>query len=162
GLVPSGTLVLIDGHDVSGAIRRFRDTYGDVEPYQDAFAQADEALTFLGGFDAVTSWAGEAGIALVPSGDSVTGGVVVVPTDAAAATKLFTQLKGLIQLGGSQAGVSISEEDYKGTTINVVDLSQLGPLVAQQAPGVQVPPDLKVSFAVTDQVAVVGYGTDFV
>ena len=106
---------------------------------------------------------GEVGIAVEIDGTEVGGGLVVVPSDAAAAEKLFGQLEAFIQLGGAQAGLSITSEDYNGTTIKVVDLSGLGGLVGAMSEGaVEAPADLKLAYAVTDEVVVIAIGTEFV
>jgi hypothetical protein len=161
GLVPSGTLVLADGHDFGAAVKRIRDQLAAEDASKDAVKEVEDTLAILGGFDAITGWAGETGVALATSGGSITGGVVAVPTDAAAAERLFNQLKGFILLGGGQAGLTVTEEDYKGTTITVVNLTGLGGIAGQMAPGVTLPADLKLSYAVTEGVVVLGYGTDF-
>ena len=54
------------------------------------------------------------GVAVTLDGKDVAGGLVIVPNDAAAADKLLSQLKAFIQLGGAQAGLSVTEEDYNG------------------------------------------------
>ena len=161
GLVPSGTLVLADGHDFGAAIKRLRDQLGQDDSLKEGLKQVDDGLAILGGFDSVTGWAGETGLAITKSEASFTGGIVSIPTDAAAAERLFNQLKGFIQLGGAQAGLSVTEEQYNGATITVVDLSGLSGLAGQMAAGVTLPADLKLSWAVTDKVVVLGYGTDF-
>ena len=46
--------------------------------------------------------------------------IVSMPTDAAAADQLFTSLRGLLALGRRPGGITITEEDYNGTTITVV------------------------------------------
>jgi hypothetical protein len=87
----------------------------------------------------------------------------VVPTDKADAERLLNQLKGFVQLGGAQAGVTVSEEDYKGTKITVVDLSALAGLAGGSlSPGMELPSEIKLAYAVTDDIVVLGYGTDFV
>ncbi len=78
-------------------------------------------------------------------------------------TSCSSQVKAFIQLGGAQAGLSVTEEQYDGTTITVIDLSGLGGLVGQMSEGaVAAPADLKLAYAVTDEVVVFGIGTDFV
>ena len=93
---------------------------------KDAVKQLDDAFSILGGFDAVTGWAGETGVAITEGRGHLTGGIVAVPTDKAAADRLFNTLKGFIQLAGGQAGLSVTEEDYNGTHDHVVDLSASG------------------------------------
>src|SRR6187402_134756 len=100
GLVPSGTLLLADGNDFGAALKRLREQLATEDATKDAVKQLDDAFSILGGFDAVTGWAGETGIALTKTGDTLTGGVVAVPTDKAAADRLFNTLKGFIQLAG--------------------------------------------------------------
>ncbi|OGO59716.1 MAG: hypothetical protein A2V85_05875 [Chloroflexi bacterium RBG_16_72_14] len=165
-LVPPSTVVLIEGHDVGASVAKMQEMYADIEPYRELFDQLDEGLALVGGFDALTGWIGEAGIAVTRDGDTVGGGIVVVPTDPADADRLFTQVKGFLALGGSQAGITVSEEEYGGTTITIVDLGDLGELLGAATGGsLDLPPDtedVKLAFAVTDEVVVVGYGTDFV
>ena len=68
---------------------------------------------------------GEGGIAVTRDGEQVGGGIVITPTDAAAADQLFTKLRGLLALAGGQAGITVTDEDYAGTTITTVHLGDL-------------------------------------
>ena len=161
GLVPSGTLSSRRATTSGGAAASVRDQLAAEEASKDAVKQLDDAFGILGGFESVTGWAGETGVALSKSGDTLTGGVVSVPTDKAAADRLFNSLKAFVQLGGAQAGLTITEEVYNGTTITVVNLAGIGALAGEMAEGLPLPTDLKISYAVTDDVVVLGYGTDF-
>ncbi len=88
---------------------------------------------------------------------------MITPADKADAERLMNQLKAFIQLGGAQAGLGVTDEAYGDDTITVIDLSGLGGLVDGMSEGaVTAPEDLTVAYAVTDQVVVIGYGTDFV
>ncbi len=163
GVVPPTTVFLAEGHDVGKTIISVKDQLADVPELKEPIAQLDDALAILGGPEAIAGWIGEAGVAVTLDGKDIAGGLVIVPTDAAAADKLLSQLKALLQLGGAQAGLSVTEEEYQGTTITVVDLSGLGGLVGQMSEGaVAAPTDLKLAYAVTDEVVVFGVGTDFV
>jgi hypothetical protein len=163
GVVPPTTVFLVEGHDVGKALTSFKDQLADVPELKEPITQLDDALAILGGPEAIVGWIGEAGVAVTLDGADIAGGLVIVPNDAAAAEKLLSQLNALIQLGGAQAGLSVSEEPYQGTTITVIDLSGLGGLVGQMSEGaVAAPTDLKLAYAVTDQVVVIGIGTDFV
>ena len=125
--------------------------------------QVDDALALVGGFGAVADWMGEAGVAITVDGGNVAGGIVAVPLDAAAPQKLFTQLRGFLQLAGGSSGITVTEEPYNGATIVVVDLGNLGSLAGAATGGsVTVPGNIKIAYAVTDQVVVIGSGTDFV
>jgi hypothetical protein len=100
---------------------------------------------------------GEGGIAVTRDGDQVGGGIVITPTDPAAAQQLFTKLNGLLRLAGGQAGITVTDEDYAGTTITTIHLGNLEGVDAFAAP---LPADLSISFAATDEVVVLGVGTD--
>jgi hypothetical protein len=163
GLVPPTTVVLAEGHDVGEMLARLKALLAEDPELEDAVKQVDDALAIIGGFDAATGWMGEVGVAITRDGDTIGGGLVVTPTDAAAAEKLMNQLKAFIQLGGSQAGLSVTDEAYGGATITVIDLAGLGGLVGAMSEGaVEAPADLKIAYTVTDEVVALGYGTDFV
>ena len=163
GVVPPTTVFLVEGHDVGKTITSVKDQLAQVPELKEPIGQLDDALAIVGGSEAVTGWMGEAGVAVTLDGEDIAGGLVIVPNNAAAAAKLLSQLKAFIQLGGAQAGLSVTEEDYNGATITVIDLSGLaglaGGMTAFASP---VPTDLKLAYAVTDQVVVIGIGTDFV
>ncbi|MEI7743586.1 MAG: DUF3352 domain-containing protein [Chloroflexota bacterium] len=162
-LVPASTVVLVEGHDVGEAIARTKDALAADPKLKDTVKQVEDALGIIGGFDAATGWIGEAGIAITRTGDQVGGGIVIVPTDAKAADHLFLQLKAFVQLGGSQYGLAVKDEDYKGTTITTVDLSALGALAGAASGGsVSAPDNISLSYATAADVVVLGYGPDFV
>ena len=131
GVVPPTTVFLAEGHDVGKTITSVKDQLAEVPELKEPIAQLDDALAILGGPEAITGWIGEAGVAVTLDGKDVAGGLVIVPNDAAAADKLLSQLKAFIQLGGAQAGLSVTEEHYKGTTITVIDLSGLAGLAGE-------------------------------
>ncbi len=161
GVLPPTTVFLAEGHDVGEALARTKDQLASEPSLKDGVKQVEDALQLLGGFEAVTGWMGEAGVAITLDGDKVAGGLLVAPTDAAAADRLFTQLNGFIALAGTQVGVAVTEEDYKGTTIHVLEVGGLAAM-GGEALGVGVPADATLAYAVTDEVVVIGYGTDFV
>jgi hypothetical protein len=163
GLVPPTTVVLAEGHNVGETLARLKAQLASDPDLKDAVKQVDDALGIVGGFDAATGWMDEVGIAITRDGSTIGGGLVITPTDAAAAEKLLNQLKAFIQLGGAQAGLTVKDEDYNGATISVVDLSGLGGLVGGMTDGaVAAPADLKIAFTSTKEVVALGYGTDFV
>ncbi len=163
GLVPPTTVVLVEGQDVGKTLSQLKQQLASDPQLADAVKQVDEVLALVGGFEAVAGWMGEAGVALTRDGDQVSGGIVVVPTDSAAASRLLGQLKGFLQLGGSSAGITVTDEEYGGATITVVNLGGIGGLLGAATEGaVEAPADLSIAYAVTDEVVVLGYGTDFV
>lgn len=162
GLVPPTTVVLAEGHNVGESLAKLKEQLASDPDLKDAVKQIDDALGIVGGFDAATGWMDEVGIAITRKGDTIGGGLVVTPTDAAAAEKLLNQLKAFVQLGGAQAGLKVTDEDYNGTTITVVDLSGLAGMAESLSPGTALPSDLKIAFTSTKEVVALGYGTDFV
>ncbi len=160
-LVPADTVALVDAQDLGGGLKRLKALLASDASLSDGVQQIDDALKLVGGFDAVVGWIGEAGIAVTDTNGSVAGGLVVVPTSSADAGRLFTQLRGFIELAGGGSGITITDESYNGATISVVDLGGLGGL-AGAAAGVDVPGDLKLAYAVTDSVVVLGTSVDFV
>jgi len=163
GLLPATTVFLAEGHDVGAALARTKEALASDPDLKGAVKQVEDALALVGGFDAVTGWIGEAGVAITRDGDKIGGGVVVTPTNRAAADRLLAQLKAFIALGGSSMGLTVKDEDYKGTTITVVSLGGLGGLLGGATNGaLQAPADLSIAYAVTDDVVALGYGSDFV
>jgi hypothetical protein len=158
-LVPADTIALVDAHDVGAALKRLKATLAAEPSLADGVEQVDDALQLIGGFDTAVGWIGETGIAITATGNTVAGGLVIVPTDADDAQRLFTQLRGFIELAGSNAGLALTDETYNGVTITVLDLSGAGALVGG---AVGVPNDIKVAYAVTDGVVVFGSSVEFV
>jgi hypothetical protein len=162
-LLPPTTVALVEGHGVGEALQRAKTLLAGDPSLADGIKQVDDALALLGGFGAVVDWMGEAGVAVTVDGGTVAGGIVAVPLDAAAPDRLMTQLRGFIELAGGSAGITVTEEPYNGATIVVVDLGDIGSLAGMATGGaVNVPGNIKIAYAVTDKVVVLGYGTDFV
>jgi hypothetical protein len=160
--VPATTVAFAEGHDVAERVKRLKDALAADPKLADGVKQVDQTLALIGGIDGITGWMGEAGVAVTADGDSINGGLVISPTDPVAAQRLFDQLRALIALGGGQAGLTMTTEDYQGTTITVVDLAGLKNVVEGQtglpfngADG------LKLAYVATDDVVALG-STDFV
>jgi hypothetical protein len=161
-VAPADTLALMTGRDLGDRLAVMRNAIADQPALADGVTQVDKALALLGGFDAVTSWMGESGVAITRHGDSVTGGLLIAPTDPTAAGRLLTTIRGLASLGLGDK-LTFTEEPYAGTTIVSVDLASLASLAGN---GLGVPSnlssDLRLAWAATDRVVAVGVGTDFV
>ena len=129
----------------------------------DGVKQVDDTLALLGGFGAIVDWMGEVGIAVTVDGDKVAGGIVVTPLDPAAPGRLFTSCAGFLQLAGGSSGIKVTEETYAGATIVVIDLGDLGSSGrCGRGRACRRPANIQIAYAVTDEVVVLGYGTDFV
>ena len=162
-LVPPTTVALVEGQDVGQALQRAKALLAQDPSLADGVKQVDDALALVGGFGAIADWLGETGVAITVDGGTVAGGIVAVPLETATPDRLFTQLRGFIELAGGSAGITVTEEPYNGATIVVVDLGDIGSLAGMATGGaVDVPGNIKIAYAVTDQVVVLGYGTDFV
>ena len=157
-VLPPTTVLLAEGHDLGETLTQVKDAAATEPEIAEGLTQLDQALQIVGGWDAITGWMGEGGIAVTRDGEQVGGGIVITPTDPAAAEQLFTKLHGLLALAGGQVGITMSDEEYAGTTITTV---HLGDLKGVEALAVPLPADLSLSFAVTDEVVVLGVGTDF-
>ncbi|HLO35876.1 MAG TPA: DUF3352 domain-containing protein, partial [Candidatus Deferrimicrobium sp.] len=101
------------------------------------------------------------------AGGTPEGGLIVAPTDKAAADRLLTSLKTFISLGGGQQGIAVREETYAGTTITIVDAGDLAKMTGGGSvdlpPGLTLPSGhLEIAIAVTDDVVVIGSSPAFV
>jgi hypothetical protein len=157
--LPADTVALVDIHDLGAGITRIKDLLAADPSLADGVKQVDDALKLAGGFDAVTGWIGETGVAITRTGTTINGGVVIAPTNKDDAQRLLTQLRGVLQLAGGASGPAVTDEPYAGTTITTVDLSGIGALAGGSAP---IPSAIKISYAVTDDIVVFGSSTEFV
>ena len=116
---------------------------------------------------------GDTGVVVTAPGAMPMGGLVSIPTDAAAARQFFTTIRSFAALGGGQLGITVTDEDYDGTTVTTVDLGSLedlagmaGALSGGEVPTVEpgsVPSTpVKLAFAATDEVVVIGTDPAFV
>jgi len=167
--VPAGAIALSISNDYGKGILAMLNTYRADPSLKSTVETIDQALGVLGGADAAASWIGDLGIAVVRTDTGVEGGIVIAPTDSAAATRLFTSLRTMVALGGSAAGIDVRDESYAGTTITIIDLGDLEGLAALGG----VSPDMlgagglptghiELAYAITDQVVVIGAGPGFV
>jgi Protein of unknown function (DUF3352) len=161
-LAPADTVFLATGHDLGDKLARVYAILEAEPKLADGMKQVEQTLGVLGGYEAITGWMGDAGIAITRNGNAVDGGLIVVPTDRAAAERLFTLIKSLVTLAGGQSGITFREETYGDATIQVADLSGAIPEGAEVFGTPALPSDLALAWTVTDQAVVLGVGTDFV
>lgn len=159
-MAPADTVAMFSGHDVGARILAIHAMAAAEPDLKEGLAQVDQALGVVGGFEAATGWMGDLGVVITKQGDAVDGGLVVTTADAAAAKRLFTSLRAMITLG-AQGMLTFEEETYKGTTLVVVDLSQLSGLAGSMT-GTEAPADLKLAYALVDDAVVIGIGPQFV
>lgn len=159
GHAPAGTIVYAETHDVGPALNAFLERMRKLPDLREAFKQLDTAVGVAGGFDGLFGWWGDA--AVVVSKDaagSIGGGLLIQPTDAAAAKRTFATLHSYLLLAGGQSGLELREVEHGGATITVIDFSAVAGSAGSLPPGVKA----ELAYAVTDDVVVIGYGQAFV
>ncbi len=168
--MPAGALVVGVGHDVGATLVDTLNLYRADPSMKSLTDGIDQAAGVLGGVDGAIGWIGDAGYVVSQADGAIEAGLVVVPTDRAAADRTFTSLRTLLSLGGSQVGVTVHDEPYAGTTVTTVDLGDIAALAGQaglpadlSGAGVALPSGhVELAYAVTDQVVVIGSGPAFV
>jgi hypothetical protein len=165
--VPGSALAMVETHGLGATIDKVLDLYSGDPQFKPLVDQLDQALGVVGGRDAALGWIGDTAIVVNDSGGSPEGGVLIAPTDPDKAKSLLTSLGTLVALGGAQNGITVRSEDHNGTTITIVDISDLDKL-AGSAGGGQVGAmplplsHVEIAYAVTNDVVVIGTGPDFV
>jgi hypothetical protein len=163
-VLPPTTIAFIEGHDVGKALEQLKTTLAADPQLTDGVTQLDDALKLVGGYGALVDWMGEGGIAVTRDGDTIDGGIVITPTDKAAADRLFTQLRAFVALAGATSGISVTDEAYGDATITVVDLGDLSSLAGAMTGGSVsgIPANITIAYSITDKVIAIGSGTGFV
>lgn len=170
GLVPANTMLLAASHDVSGNVDRLLRLLRSDPEIASGVEEVESALGILGGVDGIAGWIGDLGIVVVPEGSGVAGGVVIDPTDRAAAERLLTTLRSFVAFAGGSAGISIRDETHGPATITILTIENAGQLLAlAQAMGSTDLPSavapavtVELAWAVTDEVVVLGSSPSFV
>ena len=164
--IPGSAMVAAIGHDLGKSLKGMLDQYGSDASLKPALDQLDQALSLVGGADAAFDWAGDSAIVIDAPDGTPTGGVIIEPTDKAAADRLFNTLRTFIALGGESQGIATRDEPYNGTTITIVDVGDLGRFTGMAGgAGATLPlptGHAEIAFAVTDSVVVIGSGPTFV
>ncbi len=171
GFAPPSTVALVSGNDYGAVLKQTFDIYRKDPAFAEGFKELDQAAGLIGGLDAAVGWMGDSGLVVSKTGDTVEGGLVSIPADAAAGKQLLTQLRSLVQLGGAQMGITARDETYNGQTITVVDLGSFRDLVGMagalgglpETPSGDVPEGhAEIAYVATDQVVAIGSSPDFV
>jgi hypothetical protein len=165
--LPASTIFVADGRDLGANWKKLLDLYREMPGFAEAMKQLDAALNAVGGFDKAIGWMHDGALVVTRNGSTVDGGLVLTPTDAAAAQGLFSSLRNVLALGGAQAGITISDETYNGATITTIDVGDVRDLLNTAGAGSAFGPNLpeghlKFAYAVTDKLVVAGVGDAFV
>ena len=159
GHAPPSTVFYGESHDVGAALKGFLDKLRAIPALSSTFGQIDQSAGLIGGFDGLFGWWGDTAIAVGPDADgTITGGLLIAPTDAAAARKTFETLRSFVVLGGSQAGITLRDEKHGDATVTVIDFGAAMAAAGGLPPGVKA----EISYTVTDDIVAIGYGTAFV
>jgi Protein of unknown function (DUF3352) len=170
---PPATIVLAAGNDLGATLLEMIELYRSDPAMGEFFTGLDEGAGMLGGVDAVLGWMGDAGLVISQDGDAFEGGLVVLPTDADAASQLLTTIRSFATLGGGAQGITVRDEDYNGATITIIDLGSAQDLAAMAGALGGLPTDpsttsglpegnIEIAYAATGDVVVLGSGPDFV
>jgi len=156
--LPASTVAAIEVRDLGtslvAALDSLKTTLACDPSTAQAFNQVEQALTAIGGAEALIGWADDTAIAVTMDGAVFGGGLAATVTDEAKASRAFDQLQTLIALGGSGAGITSRKEAYGAGTLLVVTI----PASAAGATGAAIP-----EIAATVQGGVFALGTvDFV
>ena len=162
--IPSNAIVASITNDYGKTIKQTLDLYRSEPSFKPVFDQIDKALGLVGGTDAAIGWAGDTAIVVTVPDGTPEGGLIVAPTDKAAAQHLFTSLRSFIEIGGAQQGVTVRDETYNGTTITIVDVGDIAKLSQVTGPSAAMLPTghIEIAYAITDNVVVLGSGPGFV
>jgi hypothetical protein len=168
--VPADAIVVAVNHDLGATLVSVLDAYRSEPALKSVIDGIDQAAGILGGTDGLIGWIGDTGIVVSPADAGIEGGLIIVPTDQAAADRTFTSLRTLIALGGAQAGIAVRDEPYAGVTITTVDFGDLAALAGRlgiPADGLGTGSTLSsgrvvLAYAVTAQVVVIGSSPGFV
>src|SRR5688572_4833334 len=170
---PPSTLALAAGNDLGATLNETIALYRSDPAMAEAFKDIDGAAGLLGGLEASVGWMGDTGLVIARDGDSVEGGIVSIPADAAASGQFMTTLRSFATLAGGQAGITVRDEPYAGTVITIIDLGSAEDLAALAAGlgGVPIPDgaaselpegNIEIAYAATEGVVVLGGSSDFV
>lgn len=158
GWAPPSTIAYGEVHDAGAAINALLERFRKLPEVSKALQQLD-ATTGIG-LDGILGWWGDTALVVSEDGSGhLGGGLIIAPADATKAHAAADTLRGLLALGGGQAGIKLTDVQHGDATITVVDFS-----AAMDGDGGSLPPGYKaeLAFTFTDQVVVVGYGQGFV
>ena len=162
--VPASTVALVESHDVGMQLTTAFAELRKNPQLAEAFKQIDQSAAMIGGLDKLVGWIDDVGVVVTSDGSIPGGGLVIVPTDEAAANQFATQVKNLIALAGGSSGIQMRDEPYGSgtiTTIDFGDLSKLGGGLGAAPTGL-LSGHIEISYTVQDGVVVIGVGPAWV
>lgn len=160
-MLPTNTYGFVEIHGVGANLQRGLAVLKSDPTQTDTIAQLEQALTAVGGLGNIAGWIEDAGVAVIPAGNSVGGAILLRGTDATAVQGQVSQLRNLLVLASIGSDVTVHDTDHAGVKITSVDLGDLETLLS----GLGVDPGvtgtgarLAFSMATRDDVLIVGIG----
>ena len=126
-------------------------------PASQQIAQVEAALG--GKLESYVSWIGDGAVVAGWTGGQPYGGLVLVPTDVAAARQRLGQLAALATLGAGQNGIAVTHESVAGVDVTTF---RSRPAAGGSMPMDGFVPNVVLQYAVTDQRVLIGLGDRFV
>lgn len=179
GHLPATTVVAIETHDLgaslSALLKAALASRASAGPGSALPGGLGDPNAILQGVESGLASLGDAGL-VVTRDPSVGVGALVRTATPADADNAVTQLRNLVALAGSAAGITSRDEPYAGRTITLVDLGDLRDLIGKAASAggagantpdlsrLPFPPGAHLELALTslDGLVVVGLGDGFV
>jgi hypothetical protein len=162
--IPSTAIATSISNDLGKTIDQALTLYASQPAYKAMLDQVDKTLGLIGGRAGAIGWIGDTALVVNDAGDTLEGGIVIDPTDSAAAGRLAASLQAVVGLGGASQGITVHDESYNGTTITIVDLGDASKLSGGAGSMVLPLPTghIQIAYAVTDDVVAIGTGPAFV
>ena len=160
-VLPPNTYGFVEIHGVGANLQRGLAILKADPKRADAVTQIEQALTVVGGIQNIAAWIEDAGVAVIPTGDSVGGAILLRGSDAAAVEARVTQLRNLLVLASTGTDITIHDSEHAGVKITSVDLGDLETLLSAMGvdPGVTgTRARLAFSMAARDDVLMLGIG----
>ncbi len=160
-VLPSNTYGFVEIHGVGANLQRGLAILKANPKQADAVTQIEQALTVVGGIQNIAAWIEDAGVAVIPTGDSVGGAILLRGSDAAAVEGRVTQLRNLLVLASTGTDITVRDSEHAGVKITSVDLGDLETLLSAMGvdPGVTgTGARLAFSMAARDDVLILGIG----
>ena len=123
-------------------------------------------LDGLGGAEGLVGWVDDAGVAVIADGSTVSGGVLLVAKDEAAARERLSTITSVISLLGLQgSGIELRETTVNGVGVTTVTIPDIGAIIPPGTlpDGVTAPTTgpLEFSMAAKGRVLLLGVGEGF-
>jgi hypothetical protein len=162
--IPAAAVVVVEGHAVGQSIKEAIDLYRDMPGTAEVFTEFDQAAGILGGVDGLLGWIGDGALVVDRTAGGVDGGLLIAPTDPAAASRLMTTLRSFVSFGGASMGITIRDESHGSAIITTIDVTEAVGTVGGFDPGMEMPfaGPYRLAYTVTDDLVVIGATPEFV